>query len=623
MSIETLIPVLGANLIWQTLLLALVVGVTLRILPKHAAKIRYQVALVALFGAGLLCAAPFLPDLTPDLSVGLTPQIEFSVSGPVSLSPEALSTQNLKVVVEDENPQIPLGRIILMIWMTGTLVALIRLARAAVTAQTWARNAAPLTFPNQSVLSKRVRIRRSTDISTPLVLGFFKPVVLVPDDFDLSLENPGTRAVLEHEIAHLIRGDLWTNLAQHLVLALLWWCAPLYWINAQIGIEREKLCDDMAAQKIGTGRALATALVDLVDKHPKQQSLLAIGVHPHAHNLAERIHRLCKETPMPKLSKQLLLTSSLAVPALIGSLILAAPRAVAHSPVVAHSASHASMDDVSSVQNALFKATSLGRADEVRDILALGTDPAFYLHGDGTPLILAAKLGNVEIADLLLSHGAEINRMTASDESALINAVKTNHLDMVKYLVERGADVSLGQVSNPMHEPEWRSPLSTAQKHGHTQIAQYLQANGAVADSRTDVSRRLPHGPIIEGRLTSKFGTTREKFGGKMHRGIDITNAEGTPIYAPADGTITVVSSNYNGNPKYGHVVVLETVGGVKTVFAHLQDSQVSSGQTVIKGTQIARLGNTGQSTGPHVHIETIVNGKLKDPMTVWKSLPR
>ena len=624
MSVETLIPVLGANLIWQTLLLATVVGITLRILPNHAAKIRYNVSLVALFGSGLLCAAPFLPDLTPELSIGLTPSpVELFVSSPINTTPQILSTESYNLGNDVAKPQFPLGTIVLTIWLAGIVIALLRLSFAALTAHNWARNAQPLALPSDNLLSKSIRIRRSTDISTPLVLGFFKPVVLVPENFDLCLNNPGTRAVLEHEIAHLTRGDLWTNLAQHLVLALLWWCAPLYWINTQIGIEREKLCDDMAAQKIGTGRALANALIDLVDKHPKQQPLLAIGIHPRAHNLAERIHRLCKETPMPKLSKRLLATTTIAVPALIGSMILAAPRAVAHSPSTSFGAEHIGAEDISSLQYSLFAATSMGRTDEVRDILALGVDPAFHLHGDGTPLILAAKLGNIEIAELLLRHGAQINRMTASDESALINAVKTDKLKMVEFLVQNGADVSLGQLSNPMHRSEWRSPLSTARKHGHTRIAQYLQASGAVADARTETSSRMAHGPIVEGRLTSKFGTTRKNIDGKKHKGIDIANKPGTPIFAPANGTITQVTDTYKGKTSWGHVIVLQTAGGVETVFAHLKDSQVTPGQTVAKGTQIARVGNTGKSTGPHVHIQTTINGELKDPMVVWKTLAR
>ena len=298
MNIETLIPVLGANLIWQTMLLALVVAITLRILPKHAARARYRIALLALFGSGLLCVAPFMPDLTPDLSIGLSPQAPPVTQAPTAITPPAPVPQYIDAINVKPSPALPLGKIFFVVWLLGSIFSLLRLSFAAFTAHNWAHNARPLSLPVHNALSQPVHIRRSPNVTTPLVLEFFRPVVMVPQDFDLCLENLGTRAVLEHEIAHLTRGDLWTNLAQHLVLALLWWCVPLYWINAQIGIEREKLCDDMAAHKIGTGRVLANALINLADKQSKRQPLLAIGIHPRAHNLAERIHRLCKRKPL-------------------------------------------------------------------------------------------------------------------------------------------------------------------------------------------------------------------------------------------------------------------------------------------------------------------------------------
>ena len=620
---------LGANLIWQTLLVALVVGLALKILPRREARTRYRIAMTGLLGTCILLIAPFLPSFIPDLSVGFSPEISTTPS--MQVNSATLSGAATPIAPEIAAPNskqaISIGLILLAFWVIGSLLAIARLVAAAAQGHFWIQRGERLNVPNNA-LSKPVRIFKSADINAPLVLGLISPAILVPKTFKFDLDSPETLAVLEHEIAHIDRLDLPVNLIQRLVLAALWWCLPLYWVNKQIMIEREKLCDDIAASRVGTGRALARALVSLAESHSQGRTpLLAIGIHPKAGALAERITRLCqdiyKETHMPTISKKLMLTSSLAVPLVLGGLIIAAPRAIAHSPIMSSSPSHSRMDDISSLQYALFKATALNRADEVREILGMGIDPAFHLHGDGTPLILAAKLGNIEIADLLLNHGAQINRMTASDESALINAVKTKHLDMVKFLVERGADVSLGQLSNPRHRPEWRSPLSTAQKHRHTKIAQYLQASGAVADNRKKATARPINGTIVEGRLSSKFGILRKKQGGKKHTGIDIANAEGTPIYAPADGTIIEVSSNYKDNPKWGHVVVLQTAGGIKTIFAHLQDSQVNIGQTVTQGTQIARLGNTGQSTGPHVHIQTRVKGELKDPLTVWPSLAR
>lgn len=131
--------------------------------------------------------------------------------------------------------------------------------------------------------------------------------------------------------------------------------------------------------------------------------------------------------------------------------------------------------------------------------------------------------------------------------------------------------------------------------------------------------------PIVTGTVSSKFGPAKDPFNkGKTrdHYGLDIKAPTGTPIYAPADGRIIAATEIYNGNPAYGTVVVIETEGWIKTMFAHLDAATVEEGQWVAKGTQIATVGNTGKSTGPHVHIETRKNGKRVDPATVWDLLP-
>ncbi|MEL6687936.1 MAG: M23/M56 family metallopeptidase [Pseudomonadota bacterium] len=126
---------------------------------------------------------------------------------------------------------------------------------------------------------------------------------------------------------------------------------------------------------------------------------------------------------------------------------------------------------------------------------------------------------------------------------------------------------------------------------------------------------------IVTGRLTASFGKAFDPFkDGQMrvHKGVDIAAAIGTPIYAPADGVICAATDLYQNKPAYGTVVVIETADGVMTLFSHLDGYSVAEGQRVSKGEQIATVGNTGRSTGPHVHIETYQNGEPIDPMTVW-----
>jgi murein DD-endopeptidase MepM/ murein hydrolase activator NlpD len=111
----------------------------------------------------------------------------------------------------------------------------------------------------------------------------------------------------------------------------------------------------------------------------------------------------------------------------------------------------------------------------------------------------------------------------------------------------------------------------------------------------------------VDGAFSSPFGMRW----GSMHEGIDISAAEGTPIVAAASGT--VVSAGPSGG--YGNYTCIQHSGGLSTCYAHQSSIAVSAGQSVSQGETIGAVGNTGSSTGPHLHFETRVNGSAVDPM--------
>ena len=116
----------------------------------------------------------------------------------------------------------------------------------------------------------------------------------------------------------------------------------------------------------------------------------------------------------------------------------------------------------------------------------------------------------------------------------------------------------------------------------------------------------------LEGVLSSPFG---ERWG-RMHEGIDIAVAEGTPIKAAECGTVTRVSENAGG---YGKLIQIDHGYGVETLYAHLSQIQVTKGQTVNSDTVIGLSGNTGRSTGPHLHFEITSDGTPIDPLNHLK----
>lgn len=118
----------------------------------------------------------------------------------------------------------------------------------------------------------------------------------------------------------------------------------------------------------------------------------------------------------------------------------------------------------------------------------------------------------------------------------------------------------------------------------------------------------------VAGEITSVFGWRNSPWGGgsEFHPGIDIANNMETPIVATADGE--VVQSEPAGG--YGNIVKINHGNGIETIYGHNSHLAVNAGQSVKKGQVIAYLGNTGRSTGPHLHYEVRVNGTAVDPIS-------
>jgi murein DD-endopeptidase MepM/ murein hydrolase activator NlpD len=134
----------------------------------------------------------------------------------------------------------------------------------------------------------------------------------------------------------------------------------------------------------------------------------------------------------------------------------------------------------------------------------------------------------------------------------------------------------------------------------------------------------LPAGPLsspsaagliwpVSGVLTSGFGgrSSPGGVGSTYHEGIDISVPEGTPIRAAASGTV-ILASAYGG---YGNYTCVDHGSGLSTCYGHQSAFAVASGQKVDQGQVIGYSGNTGASTGPHLHFEVRVNGVAQDPM--------
>lgn len=135
-------------------------------------------------------------------------------------------------------------------------------------------------------------------------------------------------------------------------------------------------------------------------------------------------------------------------------------------------------------------------------------------------------------------------------------------------------------------------------------------------------STRTPTGALqwplpVAGTITSQFGHRVDPITGEVrsHTGTDIACAEGTPILAAADGTVTVANSLDSWGGSYGYYIQIDHGGGLETLYAHCSSICVTTGQQVQAGEVIGYVGHTGRVTGSHLHLEVHVNGSRTDAM--------
>jgi murein DD-endopeptidase MepM/ murein hydrolase activator NlpD len=147
----------------------------------------------------------------------------------------------------------------------------------------------------------------------------------------------------------------------------------------------------------------------------------------------------------------------------------------------------------------------------------------------------------------------------------------------------------------------------------HEKQQQMLVLESILMNHHINDATSISGRPIKKGWLSSYYGTRKDPFTGlpAMHKGIDFAGVEGEPILATGAG-IVVWSGDHH---EYGNLVEIDHGQGMSTRYAHNKDLLVRVGDVVTKGQKIATMGDTGRSTGPHLHYEVLYKGRSRDPL--------
>jgi beta-lactamase regulating signal transducer with metallopeptidase domain len=502
-----LLGMLALQHLWQGAMLLAMAWLAVALQPRLSAQVRSRVWLCALVLATILPLAVLLPGdaktVTADAPVVSTPRQLVPAASGESLATDVATAHGSS---SGSTWRTDAGMLLLGIWLLGLGWSLCRLWMRWNGARRLHRESSRPHDADSRIsraLPHGVSVRVSDNIASPMVIGLTRPCVLLPRDlFDDA--SPDTLAhVLNHELAHVQRGDLWVAWVQALSLAVYWWSPLLRLISARLDMHREMACDERASIQSGSAIDYANALLASTRSallHARSGHTLAIGIFESRAALTRRLEALLNMNIARSIhgKKAMILASSSMIFLSTSLTLLATPRLGPALPTAR--ASHA--DDarvlIDAVVNkrldtlralvgggadvnaglagdgtALIVAAKHGDTDIIRELIKLGAHVDQPSPGDGNPLIAAAAYDHLEAAKLLVAAGASIDAIVVGDETPLINAARSGDLAMVQYLVEQGADVNLGMVAD---WGKWRSPLNQA---ANAEIKRYLQSKGA------------------------------------------------------------------------------------------------------------------------------------------------
>lgn len=290
-----MIVTLGWNVLWQGALICAITALALRLVPSGNAATRYAVWFAAML------ALVALPVLTTTVHLHLTLAVLTHAAGSsrgtfslVPLGPlEPHATEWFRWLTARNSSW--LSTWVLALWCAGTALSLIRLGVSLARIAKIRRDAAEIGRIDG------VPICASAELSIPIATGMIAPAILLPSDLAQTLSSKDRRCTIEHELAHVRRGDVAGNAVQRVVEAAFFWNPWAHVVGRHLVVEREAACDDWAVGRLGEPNAYAFCLAELARRIVKPDApLLTPSAIGSRNALVARIERLMSERSQPE-----------------------------------------------------------------------------------------------------------------------------------------------------------------------------------------------------------------------------------------------------------------------------------------------------------------------------------
>ncbi len=296
---EELINALGWTVLhslWQALLVGLVVAGGMILMQKQGARWRYRLANAGLLTIVILACITFFMSYPGTAEAEVASEVAMGESAIIPVAEQMNFWQVFESYFNDHMP------LIVVIWFMGMVVFLLRMLGGLAYVeylknrftgelpQNWQDQLEQLS--DKLSLKRKVRLLESALVTVPMVIGWVKPVILIPVGAVNGLTIDQAEAVLAHELAHISRNDFLWNIIQSFVEVLFYFNPAVWWLSSVIRNERENCCDDVALELCENRLVYAKALVEIQEQNKKESPGMALAFSSRRRQMLNRISRI-------------------------------------------------------------------------------------------------------------------------------------------------------------------------------------------------------------------------------------------------------------------------------------------------------------------------------------------
>jgi len=294
--------------LWQASLIALIMSWFLNRYKNEDAIIRYRIAYAALIFVFLGAILTFTVYYGFDLQNANTlVLLNYTIGSTTPVETEAGSVISHLGAWLSHNVEL-----LASMWVLGVMLFFVKLSGSYLFASQLKRKNADfisdsvykelVELKNKLGIQRYVHLAESAKINTPMLIGFFKPVILFPIGLINHLSIEETQAILAHELAHIKRNDFFHNLILSVIEMLFYYHPAVWWISANVRMERENCCDDVAMKLIGNKSIYAKTLLKIEELKTTKIPSVAI---PLSRNKNQLLHRISRIVNQPQTKNQI------------------------------------------------------------------------------------------------------------------------------------------------------------------------------------------------------------------------------------------------------------------------------------------------------------------------------